>query len=65
MTIKFEDISDQEYANLIAYFVKKKGVSEIIIHTEDEDITITHKKKNKDDVVEGIATSLAILPAIL
>lgn len=50
MTIKFEDISDLEYANLIAYFVKKKGVCEIIIHTEDEDITITHKKKSKDDV---------------
>lgn len=65
MTIKFEDISDLEYANLIAYFVKKKGVCEIIIHTEDEDITITHKKKSKDDVAECIATSLAILPTVL
>ena len=45
MEIKFTDISNQQCADIIAHFVKRKNTDEIIIHTEKEDIVITRKKK--------------------
>ena len=40
MEIKFEDITDQQCADIIAHFVKRKNANEIIIHTKTEDIVI-------------------------
>ena len=50
MEIKFKDITDQQCADIIAHFVKRKGVDEIVIHTKEYDIEIT-KKPKKDDVI--------------
>lgn len=51
MSIRFEDITDQQCVDIIAHFVERKGVDEIIIHTKNDDIVITkrHKVENLDD----------------
>lgn len=51
MGIRFEDITDQQCADIIAHFVKRKGVDEIIIHTKNDDIVITKRNivENLDD----------------
>lgn len=43
MEIRFDEITDQQCADIIAHFVKRKNVDEIIIHTKTEDIVITKK----------------------
>ena len=45
MEIKFDDLTDQQCADIIAHFVKRKNVNEIIIHTRNDDIVITKKRK--------------------
>jgi len=53
MEIRFEDITDQQCADIIAHFVKRKNVDEIIIHTNEDDIVITKKPKQSDIVDSG------------
>lgn len=48
MRIKFEDLTDQQCADIIAHFVDRNNVSEIIIHTKKNDIVITKKKKTRN-----------------
>lgn len=45
MIVNFEDITDQQCADIIAHFVKRKGVDEIIIHTKSDDIVVTKKPR--------------------
>ena len=45
MEIKFDDLTDQQCADIIAHFIKRKNVNEIIIHTKKDDIVITKKRK--------------------
>ena len=45
MKIKFDDLTDQQCADIIAHFIKRKNVNEIIIHTKEDDIVITKKRK--------------------
>jgi len=45
MIVKFEDLTDQQCADIIAHFVKRKNVDEIIIHTKSEDIVVTKKPR--------------------
>ena len=40
MEIKFDDLTDQQCADIIAHFVDRKNASEIIIHTIKDDIVI-------------------------
>ena len=40
MEIKFDDLTDQQCADIIAHFIKRKNVNEIIIHTKEDDIVI-------------------------
>ena len=53
MEIKFDDLTDQQCADIIAHFIKRKNVNEIIIHTKEDDIVITKKRKSEiyDDVL--------------
>ena len=53
MKIKFDDLTDQQCADIIAHFIDRKNVSEIIIHTKKDDIVITKKRKSEicDDVL--------------
>lgn len=51
MEIRFEDITDQQCADIIAHFVKRKNANEIIIHTKTEDIVIK-KQPRVDDLVD-------------
>ena len=55
--IRFDEITDQQCADIIAHFVKRKGVDEIVIHTADYDIEITKKPKNNEyvDAMDGAA----------
>ena len=46
MEIKFDDLTDQQCADIIAHFVKRKNGNEIIIHTKEDDIVITKKRKS-------------------
>ena len=45
MKIKFDDLTDQQCVDIIAHFVDRKNASEVIIHTRNDDIVITKKKK--------------------
>ena len=61
MEIKFDDLTDQQCADIIAHFIKRKNVNEIIIHTKEDDIVITKKRKSEkrkseiyDDVLPTI-----------
>ena len=56
MEIKFDDLTDQQCADIIAHFVKRKNVNEIIIHTKEDDIVIKKKRKSEiyDDVLPTI-----------
>ena len=45
MEIKFDDLTDQQCADIIAHFIDRKNASEIIIHTKKDDIVITKKRK--------------------
>ena len=61
MEIKFDDLTDQQCADIIAHFVKRKNGNEIIIHTRNDDIVITKKRKSEkrkseiyDDVLPTI-----------
>lgn len=47
MKIKFDDLTDQQCVDIIAHFVDRKNVSEIIIHTRKDDIVITKKRKSE------------------
>ena len=53
MEIKFDDLTDQQCADIIAHFVDRKNASEVIIHTKKDDIVITKKRKPEicDDVL--------------
>ena len=60
MIVNFEDITDQQCADIIAHFVKRKGVNEIIIHTKSDDIVITKKPKHSEDEdMSGFAATAA------
>ena len=48
MEIKFDDLTDQQCADIIAHFVKRKNVNEIIIHTKEDDIVIKKTPKITD-----------------
>ena len=56
MKIKFDDLTDQQCVDIIAHFVDRKNASEIIIHTRNDDIVITKKRKSEiyDDVLPTI-----------
>ena len=56
MKIKFDDLTDQQCADIIAHFIDRKNVSEIIIHTKKDDIVIqkTPKVANYFDVMSPI-----------
>ena len=56
MEIKFDDLTDQQCADIIAHFIKRKNVNEIIIHTKEDDIVIktTPKVANYFDVMSPI-----------
>ena len=56
MEIKFDDLTDQQCADIIAHFIDRKNASEIIIHTRKDDIVITKKRKSEicDDVLPTI-----------
>ena len=53
MEIKFDDLTDQQCVDIIAHFIKRKNVNEIIIHTKEDDIVITKKRKSEicDDIL--------------
>ena len=48
MEIKFDDLTDQQCADIIAHFIKRKNVNEIIIHTKEDDIVIKKTSKITD-----------------
>ena len=48
MEIKFDDLTDQQCADIIAHFIKRKNVNEIIIHTKEDDIVIKKTPKITD-----------------
>lgn len=56
MKIKFDDLTDQQCADIIAHFVKRKNVNEIIIHTKEDDIVIKKTPKITDyfDIISPI-----------
>ena len=56
MEIKFDDLTDQQCVDIIAHFVDRKNGNEIIIHTRNDDIVITKKRKSEiyDDVLPTI-----------
>ena len=56
MKIKFDDLTDQQCADIIAHFVDRKNGNEIIIHTRNDDIVIkkTPKITNYFDVMSPI-----------
>ena len=56
MEIKFDDLTDQQCADIIAHFIKRKNVNEIIIHTKEDDIVIkkTPKVAHYFDVMSPI-----------
>ena len=56
MEIKFDDLTDQQCADIIAHFIKRKNVNEIIIHTKEYDSVIkkTPKVANYFDVMSSI-----------
>lgn len=67
VTIKYEDISDQQCADIIAHFVKRKNVDEIVIHTKTEDIVITKKPRlsELEDISDfGCAASCALIATL-
>jgi len=59
MVIKFDSLTDQQCADIIAHFVKRKmigNVDKIVIHTPEKmDITITRKKKDDNILDDGLA----------
>ena len=64
--INFADITDQQYADLIAYFVRRKNVDEIVIHDKETDVVITRKVRHKDDdIIDGSAAACCGLIATL
>ena len=66
--INFSEISDQQYADLIAYFVRKKSADEIVIHDGDFDITITRQvvRRNDKDIIDtSVAAYIAVAATTL
>ena len=62
MEIKFEDITDQQYADLIAYFTKKKlngVVKTIVIHSGADDIVIEKKPRLVGEPFDDYGASTA------
>lgn len=59
MEIRLDKLTDQQCADIIAHFVKRKmigNVDKIVIHTPEQmDITITRKKKGDDILDDGLA----------
>lgn len=73
MEVKFEDITDQQCADIIAHFAKRKmvgDIKEIVIHSGNDDIIITKKPRLNggfDDTLAaavGAAACCAIIPPI-
>ena len=64
MEIRFEDITDQQCADIIAHFVKRKNVDEIIIHTKSEDIVVT-KKPRLETIDDGSGLGCAAACALM
>ena len=69
MAIRFEDITDQQCADIIAHFAKRKmvdNINEIVIHVpEGEDIIISKKKKRTDVFDDGSAACAAACCAMI
>lgn len=66
MIVNFEDITDQQCADIIAHFVKRKNVDEIIIHTKSEDIVVTKKPRLEtlDDGGFACAAACALMATL-
>ena len=58
MKIKFDDLTDQQCADIIAHFIKRKNVNEIIIHTKEDDIVI--KKKRKPEICDDFLPTAGV-----
>ena len=68
MEIRFDEITDQQYADLIAYFAKKKlvgGVNEIVIHSGNDDIVIEKKPRLLDDTFDYDSAACAACFALI
>ena len=64
MEIKFDDLTDQQCADIIAHFVKRKNVNEIIIHTRNDDIVITKKRKyekRKSEIYDDVLPTIGCI----
>ena len=64
MEIKFDDLTDQQCADIIAHFVKRKNVNEIIIHTKEDDIVITKKRKyekRKSEIYDDVLPTIGCI----
>ena len=64
MKIKFDDLTDQQCADIIAHFVKRKNVNEIIIHTRNDDIVITKKRKyekRKSEIYDDVLPTIGCI----
>ena len=58
MEIKFDDLTDQQCADIIAHFIDRKNASEIIIHTKKDDIVI--KKKRKPEICDDFLPTAGV-----
>ena len=61
MEIKFDDLTDQQCADIIAHFVDINNAIEVFFHIRNDDIVITKKRKSEkrkseiyDDVLPTI-----------
>lgn len=61
MKIQYKDIPEQEIVNLIAWFAREKG-KEIVVHTDDGDVSVKFTKKTTTTHDIGDAALFA-LPA--
>ena len=64
MKIKFDDLTDQQCVDIIAHFVKRKNVNEIIIHTKEDDIVITKKRKcekRKSEIYDDVLPTIGCI----
>lgn len=64
MEIKFDDLTDQQCADIIAHFIKRKNVNEIIIHTRKDDIVITKKRKfekRKSEIYDDVLPTIGCI----
>ena len=64
MEIKFDDLTDQQCVDIISHFVDRKNVSEIIIHTKEDDIVITKKRKyekRKSEICDDVLPTIGCI----